>query len=595
MPTLERPRWAAGAPLAHCGFSTREAAGPDAIACTLQVHGATVHVTHGPPAPAQGDGLWTRTPGLVVAVRVADCVPILLWDPGAPAVAAVHAGWRGTAQDIAGAAVRVGVERLDVAPGRLRAAVGPSIGPCCFEVGDEVVQGLRGAGLPDEAFGLRTGPRDRPHVDLRAANRALLVRAGVADTSIEDVGGCTSCHPERYESYRRDGPTSGRGRGLIALLGALLMLAGCGGAALPGDDEIAATTEEALTALDRGEAERAEGLLRSLLEARPDDAWLRATLARSMHRQGRYREATVQSRLALGIDPTLWQAAYNLACHYAALNEPDEALRWLQSAITSGRLRPEDVLADPDLAPLEQDHRFAFYASTGVLSRDEEDAFLLLPQPSVGVGEIATITIVAIALNRPLMAEREAVTVRLAAPLPPDALQPVSRQEVFSAGTEAGREYRQRTFQYSFSVHRPGLLALGPFEVRHGDRSRWTEVALLEVRSADDEPLPPDPVVGLPASAQFFLAPSADDQRLIDAHGARGGVEVVVDATANDEVAAPWSEGSDASSRLFRFRAAAVDRLPAALPPQEPDVFRSVLVQRATEGWSHVVEVRPTD
>ncbi len=595
MAELESPAWAAGAPLALCGFTTRSATGPDALACTTQVHGRTVHVVTGPPPPAEGDGLWTTTPGLAVAVRVADCVPILLWDPGVAAVSAVHAGWRGTAQDIAGAAVTRGVSRLGVAPERLHAAIGPCISACCFEVGDEVVSGLRDAGLEEGQFGLRQGPRGRPHVDLRSANRALLLRAGLDDGRIEDVGGCTVCEPERYESYRRDGPRSGRMRGIIALLGALVMMLGCGGGSPSAEAlDLAGATEEAREALDRGDADEAEALLRSLLDQHPDDAWLRATLARALHRQGRYREASVQSRLAIGIDPTLWQAAYNLACHYAALGELDDAVSWLQAAIVSGRLRTEDVLADPDLAPLEEDHRFAFYAATGVLSRDEEDAIVLLDQPSVQVGQPATITVVAIALNRPLMAEREAVDVQLGAPLPPGLLVPLGRSEAFSTGTEAGREYRQRTFQFTFSVQRPGLLAVGPFEVRHGDRRRWTDVVLLEVRPDDEAAAPPPLSPAIADPGAFFRAPSADDERLIAAHLARGGVELQVDATSTEPTDLPWTETGGGASRLIRYRGAGVEQLPATVPDREPGAFRSILAQRATEGWSYVLDIKPT-
>jgi len=188
----------------------------------LQVHGATVHVVRRkeggepPDAPAEGDGLWTDSPGLPIAVRVADCVPILLWDPVARAVAAVHAGWRGTAADIVGAAIRAGAV-LNVRPERLFAAIGPCISGARFEVGPEVVQGLRSAGLQDEQFGLHTGPRGRPHVDLRLANRALLVRAGVLDENIEDVGGCTFDQPDLHHSWRRDGAAAGRMRGIIEL------------------------------------------------------------------------------------------------------------------------------------------------------------------------------------------------------------------------------------------------------------------------------------------------------------------------------------------------------------------------------------------
>jgi len=219
---LLSPSWA-GPELAVCGFTPRSVEGPDAVANTTQVHGNTVHVVAltrdgaAPPPPAEGDGLWTASPGLPIAIRVADCVPILLWDPAVPAVAAVHAGWRGTVADIVGEALRIGATELGVSPARVRAAIGPCISGRRFEVGPEVVAGLRALGLPDATFGLHTSPRGRPHVDLRGANRALLVRAGVPDAFIEDVGGCTFDDAERFHSWRRDGLAAGRMRGIIGI------------------------------------------------------------------------------------------------------------------------------------------------------------------------------------------------------------------------------------------------------------------------------------------------------------------------------------------------------------------------------------------
>ncbi len=215
------PSWARPE-LAVCRFTTRSWQGPDAVANGRQVHGTRVHVLQRgqdgavPAAPEEGDGLWTDVPGLAIAVRVADCVPILLWDPEAGAVGAVHAGWRGTAADIVGAALGVGTQ-LDVAPARVFAAIGPCISGRRFEVGMEVVAALRDAGLADLDFGLHVGPGGKPHVDLRRANRALLVRAGVPDSHIEDVGGCTFDQATLYHSWRRDGLAAGRMRGVIGL------------------------------------------------------------------------------------------------------------------------------------------------------------------------------------------------------------------------------------------------------------------------------------------------------------------------------------------------------------------------------------------
>jgi polyphenol oxidase len=561
------------------------------MACEQQVHGARIHVVSGPPAPIEGDGLWTAVAGLHLAVRVADCLPILLWDPGVPAVAAVHAGWRGTAQDIAGAALRVGSEQLGVRPDRVRAALGPSIGACCFEVGDEVVDALRALDLDDDALQLRTGPRARPHVSLRAANRTLLLRAGLRADRVESVGGCTACTPGRYDSWRRDGAAAGRMRGIIALslLAITLLVAACG-PAVSDDARIAEAADAAMRAIEAGGGEGAEALLRPLLAERPDDAWLRAQLARALHRQGRYREAVVQSRLAVGSDPTLWEASWNLAGHHAALGERDAAIAWLQSALSAGQAGPVEASADPDLAPLERDHRYAFFLATGVLSRQEEDAIALLHQPTVAVGEPVTVTVIAIALNRPLMGEREAVEVGHLGRLDPELLRPLARRETFTAGSEAGGEYRQRTFEFTFVPTRPGPVALGPFEVLRDGRSRLTGTLPLEVTDGVAPEGPPRLDL-----AGFFAAPTFADDVLLAAHEQRGGDVIELDPLGSELVEVPWAVDASGASRAMRFRAASVDHLPPGTPEPEVGAFRSVLVQRATEGWSHVIDVRPGD
>lgn len=179
-----------------------------------QVHGACVHVlSPGDGDPETGDGLWTGAEGMALSVRAADCVPILLWDEAAGAVGAVHAGWRGTAADIAAAALGAGA-RLGVRPEHLRAALGPSIGAECYEVGPEVVQSLRALGLDDQQFGLRPGAGDRAYVDVRRANVSRLVALGVDPANIEVVGPCTSCDPA-WPSFRREGARAGRLRAYI--------------------------------------------------------------------------------------------------------------------------------------------------------------------------------------------------------------------------------------------------------------------------------------------------------------------------------------------------------------------------------------------
>ncbi len=164
------------------------------------------------PGPTEADAV-VAIPGAAAGVRTADCVPVLLYDPGSGVAAAVHAGWRGTAAHI----VRKTVERLVAdygsEPGELVAAIGPAIGPCCYEVGDDVAR-VFGADASLSA-GLVAGVR-AARLDLRASNRALLREAGLAAERIEQVGGCTSCGTDHYFSHRRDAGTTGRHLAAIA-------------------------------------------------------------------------------------------------------------------------------------------------------------------------------------------------------------------------------------------------------------------------------------------------------------------------------------------------------------------------------------------
>jgi YfiH family protein len=169
----------------------------------LRVDGAAVLATRAEEA----DALVTSTAGDAVAVRVADCVPVLLAAPGRGVVAAVHAGWRGVAQRVLAAAV----EAMAVEPGAIIAAVGPCIGPCCFEVGEEVAEQI--AAASDGSVVTRPAEGAKPRVDLRAAVSMQMRSIGLR--GVEHVGGCTMCDPTWFHSYRRDGKASGRLLGAI--------------------------------------------------------------------------------------------------------------------------------------------------------------------------------------------------------------------------------------------------------------------------------------------------------------------------------------------------------------------------------------------
>ncbi len=193
-----------------------------------QVHRAGVYHAAGalPGAPPEADIAVTSDPSLALAVQVADCVPLLLADSAAGAVAAAHAGWRGTAADVAGTAVRALLDVMGSDPGSgvappftgpdpcTVAAIGPSIGPCCYRVGEEVRDAF-GARWPREHGAWFTARDGGLFLDLWAANRDQLIAAGVDPARVFVSGLCTACHPAWFPSYRRDGPGAGRIAGCI--------------------------------------------------------------------------------------------------------------------------------------------------------------------------------------------------------------------------------------------------------------------------------------------------------------------------------------------------------------------------------------------
>jgi purine-nucleoside/S-methyl-5'-thioadenosine phosphorylase / adenosine deaminase len=194
-----------------------------------QVHGAAIaRVRRGdkPEAIArvEADGLCSDAAGLTLGVFVADCIPALIADARTGAFAAVHAGWRGTVAGVLPAAVRALATEFGSRPAELRIALGPAIGPCCFEVGEEVAAAFVSL-LPDaRACGVvSASPRGvggRSHVDLKAANRLLLERAGVPPEAIDAGPECTHCDRGRFFSFRRDGGATGQQMGVIGRAGA---------------------------------------------------------------------------------------------------------------------------------------------------------------------------------------------------------------------------------------------------------------------------------------------------------------------------------------------------------------------------------------
>ena len=208
-PAVERAGWAA------IGEST--GLPPDHLVRLWQVHGSAVHVaTNKPCGIPQADIVVSDVADRVVAVQVADCSPLLTADRSGRFVAASHAGWRGTAADVAGVTVRALTERFGASTESLTAAIGPCIGPCCYEVGEELVGAFEAMGWSaadcDRWFVRRAGTM---YLDIWRANADQLRRAGVPDRQIHVSRLCTACHPDWFESYRRDGAGTGRLAGFI--------------------------------------------------------------------------------------------------------------------------------------------------------------------------------------------------------------------------------------------------------------------------------------------------------------------------------------------------------------------------------------------
>ena len=167
------------------------------LATVKQIHSAACVAAEGRSGVlGQADALLENTPGSVIAVKTADCIPILLADERLRAVAAVHAGWRGTAARIAPAAVDAMQQTFGTRAVDLHAAIGPGIGACCYEVGQEVMAQFGGQG--------------RGHLDLEAENRRQLEQSGVTPGRIYASHLCTMCRPDRFHSYRRDREAAGR-------------------------------------------------------------------------------------------------------------------------------------------------------------------------------------------------------------------------------------------------------------------------------------------------------------------------------------------------------------------------------------------------
>ena len=181
----------------------------DELFAAYQVHGRAVTLVDEASAPRpRCDVLITDSPAKTLMLRYADCTPVLLVDPVRRCVAAVHAGWRGSAVRAAGAAVEALADAFGSRPGDLIAGIGPAIGPCCYAVGQDVV----------DAFADRPALFAEGKLDLWEANRQALLEAGVLADQIEVAAICTQCHADRFFSHRANaGQPAGRFAALIGL------------------------------------------------------------------------------------------------------------------------------------------------------------------------------------------------------------------------------------------------------------------------------------------------------------------------------------------------------------------------------------------
>ena len=190
------------------GFDRRK------LVATRHVHGTDVWIVGTPSlVPNEFDGMVSTEPGTVLGAYAADCLPVLFGDAQNRVCGAAHSGWRGTVNKI-GPNVITSMLACGAKRENIRVAIGPSIGPCCFEVGEEVAEQFEKA-FPNVELVHRNQPK--PHVDLKAAMKAQLVDCGLSDAQIDSDSPCTKCEAERFFSYRREGAGGGVHMGFISL------------------------------------------------------------------------------------------------------------------------------------------------------------------------------------------------------------------------------------------------------------------------------------------------------------------------------------------------------------------------------------------
>lgn len=185
------------------------------VTCHLTHSADVLHVTNADRGRVvgQGDAMITADVGLFLCMRFADCAPILLHDPVRRAVGLAHAGWRGTVNNIAKSVVQAMVDKLGCSPQNITAAIGPAIGPCCYQVGKDVIKAVEAAfpqGYVSHTDTQLLSRRNERHAyfDLWEANRQQLKTAGLGQTVVSRL--CTACHTEHFFSHRAEKGKTGR-------------------------------------------------------------------------------------------------------------------------------------------------------------------------------------------------------------------------------------------------------------------------------------------------------------------------------------------------------------------------------------------------
>ena len=209
----------------YARFCAAIGADQHSLVTTHQVHQDTVRVASRrdilpdlmDPTPYNADGLITNEPGLCLTIYYADCIPVLLYDPQKRAIGAVHSGWRGTALGIVPKAVAQLTSQYNSDPGQVLAAIGPGIGPCCFETHQDVPAAMTtqwGPGVEPYCTPL---PNGKFSVDLKGILHWQLQQAGLIQDHIAVLPLCTGCHPELYWSHRKLGDQRGNQAAMIQL------------------------------------------------------------------------------------------------------------------------------------------------------------------------------------------------------------------------------------------------------------------------------------------------------------------------------------------------------------------------------------------